>query len=203
MPRNIERASSMVVWGTFAGDVTGTQTATVVKQSMPSGCMIILPFDGSQSAGTLGSVFTANQTIVYKFFLPRTITVNSITTEILTLLAASKVGCGVYSLDGNTRLIDSGPLDSSTTGAKTTAVSAVVLAGNAYYWAAFNVTSATTLQFAETFIRPGVVNGGSATFLGVAANASSAGQLPATLGVITPTASTASSCPFMVFKLQN
>ena len=135
------------------------------------------------TAQTIVSV--ANRVLTNQFVLPFQVTVRTINTQVTTLEAAKKYSVGIYSADGNTLLVDSGAISTASTGVKSVTITAVTLIPGVYLFAH---TADGTTAAAQKLNMPNVqalMNGGSASKANRAANASSAGVLPATLGTLT------------------
>ena len=134
------------------------------------------------------AVFTTanNQVRVIRFVLPFRFTIRRISIAITTGIASSNVGAGIYSADGNTLLLESGAIVSTSTGNKTATITAVILEPG-IYWHAVTTNDATVavlvLNGGGTSFQ--LLNTGSSTQYGTAANASSSSVLPATLGTVT------------------
>lgn len=124
---------------------------------------------------------------VFKFILPYSISLSRITANVSSgNTAATTVTFGIYDNAGTTKLIDSGAISTASAGIITGTFGAVVLNPGAY-WFAQSETSATpqfTALAAAATSWQAIVCGTNA-YMGTAANAATAGVLPATLGVVT------------------
>lgn len=151
----------------------------------------VLPYFGN--TGTNAGIGSANQVRVMRFRLPVSITVTKISLRVAGASAGNFGAVGIYSNDGNTLLIDSGP-QSTTSGntVKTATVSSYTLnAGTDYLWAwTSNSTVPTFSSLAGSTGLQDLLNDSTNNIFS-AANASSAGQLPSTLGTLTLLSSTA------------
>lgn len=168
----------------------GVASVSVSGQSYFYGPGLIFPPFGLSviSAGIVGA---STQVRVAQFVLPISITVRKITISVTGAgAAASTITVGIYSADGNTKLLDSGTFNGASVTIQTNTITAVTFNPGTYFLAQTVVTSAaiplasslanTSMQ---TIINANVVR------IGNAANVASAGGvLPATLGVITSTA---------------
>lgn len=138
------------------------------------------------AGATAPSCASANQCNVVQFVLPFRLTVNDIQVNVTTLEAAKFFGCGVYADTTSAALFATGALSTAATGRiKTTLGAPYVLEPGAYYFAwtgdgtvarlaGVNCNSAAVeTLFADTINQSGL-----------AANAGTAGALPATLGTI-------------------
>lgn len=139
-------------------------------------------------AASTAAISTANQVRAVRFDLFARIAITKIDFRIGTGVAASFVGAGIYNSDGTTLLVDSGAVDTSTNGVKTTTVGSVTLQPGTY-WFAYTANTATTLT---GILGPSALSdtalstaGAGKIGYGTAANASVAGQLPSTLGAVT------------------
>lgn len=145
-------------------------------------------------AGTGGVICNvANDVKVRKFNLPYSITIAEFAGRVTNAVSGKFVGFGIYSSDGNTLHIDTGPISAASLGAIVDTFTPVTLSVG-WYWFAWTADD-TTIQMASSAIDANVAahvwNGNSIVHMGAAANASTAGQLPATLGTITGGANTA------------
>lgn len=130
-----------------------------------------------------------NSVWVYQFTLGYNIAVGHLSTWITTGIGAQTVNFGVYSAAGS-KILDSGAIPASATGAQSVSITPVtLLAGVVYYFAQSssntNVSTITIGQSAQYNTMKTLVN----TYgirIGEAANTTSAGVMPATLGTITP-----------------
>ncbi|KKL86480.1 hypothetical protein LCGC14_1944300 [marine sediment metagenome] len=141
----------------------------------------------TDSVTTAGTVFvsTNNQVRAFLFVLPFREIVRRITITITNSIASSLVGVGIYDKDGN-RLLHSGAIDSSSAAVISTTITAVTLEPGVYYFA--QTTNDTTVQariWSAVNVTGPILNEGTLKLVGSAANSSSSGVLPATLGTIT------------------
>lgn len=144
-----------------------------------------LPFVTDSSSALAGS---ANEVRVALFYAPGRITVDRIGVNGVTDSASNNAGFGIYSSDGNTKICDSGAISTTSwSGAASYTLSASCTFGPGYFYYAWTASSTTpTARSAAAitnFYAP--LNTGSGTVLGTAANTSSAGVLPTTLGALT------------------
>lgn len=125
---------------------------------------------------------------VCAFVLPFAMTVSKLTFDLAVEAAATHMNIGLYNQTKN-KVIDSGAIDSSTPGFKTITLGSPVALAAGVYWLAWSADDAS-----NTLRVPVITNTDPwATSIninvnrwGVAANSTSSGVLPATLGVITP-----------------
>lgn len=143
------------------------------------------PTTSSTSTASPSSV--ANNVHVLLFVVLYAITVNKIVYNVATLSASDKWAFGIYSSDGNTKLIDSGVISptATNTALSITLGSPVTLAPGEYYFAqtSSGITALSTYQLINANAIPPMMNK-NRNRTGIAANASVAGVLPATLGAI-------------------
>lgn len=148
----------------------------------------ISPITGTATTAGIG---TANVVYVIRFPLTRTITVSTIHTYISTGAGSSTGSFGIYTNDGNTRLITSGSIDTSTSGVKSVTLGSPVTLTPGLYLYAFAVSTSTTLRYQSMVMAANgmdMANGDVTTFA-TAANAASSGVIPSTLGALTPVTS--------------
>ncbi len=134
------------------------------------------------------------------------VTINNVLWDLVTGVAGGHAGFGIYAVTPGSatrgaRLADTGPVSCTVAdqGLKTTPFLTPVTLPAGEYCMAFTVDNAS---IACLTVNIGAILPYNATpeiFLGTAANASAAGQLPATLGLITA----AASGPFPTMMLSN
>jgi len=144
-----------------------------------------LPFVTDSSNALAGS---ANEVRVALFYAPGRITVDRVGLNGVVDSASQNAGVGIYSADGNTKICDSGAISTTSwAGAANYALSASCTFGPGYFYFAWTASSTTpTVRSGAAitnFFAP--LNNGTGTVLGTAANASSGGVLPSTLGTLT------------------
>lgn len=144
-----------------------------------------LPFVTDSSNALAGS---ANEVRVALFYAPVRITVDRVGLNGVTDSASQNAGVGIYSADGNTKICDSGAISTTAwAGAANYALSASCTFGPGYFYFAWTASSTTpTVRSGAAitnFFAP--LNNGTGTVLGTAANTSSGGVLPSTLGSLT------------------
>jgi hypothetical protein len=133
----------------------------------------------------------ANAVVCYRFTLKQSITVSKITWDIVAGNAAGRhIAFGIYSSDGNTKLIDSGAMSAAALGVVTATISPTVTldAGVVYWYVQTSDSIAVTgpcIDEATTTAALLTLLSNSYVRYGAAANASVAGALPTTLGTIT------------------
>lgn len=133
---------------------------------------------------------------VFRFYNPCRLVVNRVVFQVSATGGLS--GVGIYSATGD-RLITTGAVDTTTTGVKNTALGASVTIEAGWYYLAWTANNTTATYHSEVSATTytNVLNA-TTVHIGTAANASSGGVLPATLGAVS-----AGSFPVIIVKLQN
>jgi hypothetical protein len=140
--------------------------------------------DATGTASTFTAV--ANTILVYQLELTATVTVRSVTIDVTGINAASSINAALYTLDGNTKLFDAN-LPSTVAGFINAAITPTVIPPGVY-WFAFSNTGQPNVAFAPTMNMATQISGvlnKTRPRMGQAANTTSGGVMPATLGVIT------------------
>jgi len=133
---------------------------------------------------------TANKVYVMQFVLNNSYTIRKVSWTATNNLVSNSGTCGIYLPNGN-KLLDGGLFNTLTSPAvQTNTITAVVLPAGVYYFA-----QSTTSTSAGTFLGIQANTGDASNVqkiyqansvrMGVAANSTSGGVLPATLGTIT------------------
>ena len=161
------------------------------------GSFVIFPTNylfGNHSTSTNAVIALDNDVRVFRHHFPYACEVDSIqwNVDVQTGSGCDNGAVGLYSLDGNTQIIDSGAQAYTTNDAIINADITDTFVEEGSYWVAYTAdetTSCTIRVFTDPTptTAPGVdaiLNTGS-TVIGTAANQSVSGVLPATLGVIT------------------
>jgi len=141
----------------------------------------ILPASGNLAVGS------ANEVRVYKFHVSQAIVIASVHFVLSTGNAGTFCSMGVYSADGNTLEISTGAIATDSTGLKSTTLGAAVTLLPGMFWLAWTANHTTPTCRGTTAWNStddADINAGT-VFMGAAANASSAGVLPAALGTVT------------------
>ena len=136
---------------------------------------------------TLTVAPVAGQVVCAPFTLENKIVVTGLAFRVATLYAGGHASVGIYSSDGTSLLVDSGPILTTTTGAKTKTGLSVALSAGTYIaaWTADNTTC--RLYLYDCGDHHSLVNA-EAVRMGTANNGSTAGQLQSSTGVITDVA---------------
>lgn len=176
--------------GTAGQVLTSTGASSAPTYQTPSAGAATLTrlyvpiFQGGAASTGIGS---ANQVRCMQFPVYGTITVNKIAFRTVVGTGGTNGAVGVYSLAGS-RLIDSGPKSSAGSGSylETTLGAAVILTPGEYLWCqTADSTSPTFMSVSTAVGMLTLYTQNQTTAIYSAANASSAGQLPATLGTLT------------------
>ena len=148
----------------------------------PMMSMYVTSFTGGPIVST-----AVNQVIVWQFLLETPITIRNLSSCVYSGSAGATVNFGIYNAAGN-KLIDSGALSIATTNAQlSVSIAPVVLPAGTYYFAASQSTTAGQVLAFNLYNIAAVTTvsaGGSVAKIGVAANATSLGVMPSTLGAI-------------------
>lgn len=146
----------------------------------------------------------ANAVVCTQFMLLDSITIRKITWNVSANVGGSSVAFGIYSADGNTKVIDSGAISSATTGIKAVTLgAAVTLSALTVYWFVQTCTAASgvagpSVDAAISLDGVYAMFSNSTVRYGRAANNSVAGALPSALGVITAITTVGNACGFAI-----
>jgi hypothetical protein len=166
------------------------------------GVTIMPPFNTGGPSNANSIVASANQVFVFQFILPFPVTVNKVSMSMFaTSGSAGAADVGVYSITGNRLVHTNGAINIQTPGTQVLTVvqGPVTLAAGMYYFAQTANNSAGTYNMV---LQNGPWEGVLATsptptrYGAIAANASSGGVLPATLGTL---AANATVPPMLAF----
>lgn len=137
-----------------------------------------------------------------QFVLPYRIIVGRLSLEITTLSVGGSIGVGIYNADGQTRLITSAAISTTTTGVKTVTLGAAVTLEPGVYWFGYTADN-TVIRVAVINLSAqvaNVLNARTTKKLTVAGNGpDSPGVLPSALGALT-TGTTSFTPPLTVFE---
>jgi len=142
---------------------------------------VALPFPDSLFSTSTTNFGAVNRLFLTKVMLPASIQVNDISIRVNTGAAGASIYAGLYSADGATKLLDSGPIDASSAGAKTATLAATVSLQPGTYWLAYGATDANVSVFVHTSSSNAGLLVHNEVQYGYATNPISGG-LPATLG---------------------
>lgn len=174
---------------TSVTNTTGGASFSTAGQGYFWGPGIFLPL--SMFPHTSGGSWSPanNQVSVIQFTLAVTFQVSKITMNVIGNALGKFAGFGIYSADGSTKLVDSAPMSLNALGLVTSTIGSVLLPPGTYFYAQTSDSTTATINVSISFSSSdaGFMNAnGAAPRYAVAANTSSAGQLPATLGALTP-----------------
>ncbi len=136
---------------------------------------------GGAAAGVVFSV--ANTTYCVNMVLPFRCVVGQVNSEVTTLQVGKLYGFGLYDMNGDL-VVRTAAQSSTTTGVKTTATTATVTVEPGPYWFCWSADSAT-IQLMRLNLSNFIQSDSAAPILFTAANDSTEGVLPATLGTLT------------------
>lgn len=124
-----------------------------VRLRRPNSDVVKIFGDETAQGNAAAAAVTANQVRYYPFALSRAIAISSIGASVSSLSVGNKARVAIYNNDGDatfdrpgTILVESGDLDTSTTGIKYSSVS-ITLNPGVIYWAAFICTAASFHQW--------------------------------------------------------
>jgi len=143
--------------------------------------------DGVLNVGGPLSRNNANEVGVALLVLLEAATITKVSSYVVTGGGLGSFYLGIYSYDGNTKLVDSGPLDghSASQIARSTTFSVVTLPVGCYWFVWGCDSPGTTVPIKVATQGQAAFFNSAATTLGRAANPISGSALPATLGSIT------------------
>ncbi len=148
----------------------------------------------------------ANELKCYQFVCPYGITISAYAVRIGTGVASTSGNIGLYSADGNTKLVDVNFSTVTSSAQLTGSFGSTALSAGTVYWLVCASASTSVSVTAQANVSLGgsglatLINGNSVKS-GTAANALSAGVLPATLGTISAWSGTPDTgIPYIVFE---
>lgn len=167
------------------------------NQPSSIGSFLLVPnnFCSKTASGQQSFVLSDNVVRCFPIFLSTKIVVAKVAFEVVTLSVGSLAAIGIYSADGNTLLINSGAVSTTTAGVKTVTLGSPVTLAPGKYIYAVTANNTTPTSYAALTGSFNVLLNAFTTTAGTAANASASGVLPSTTGVITTSSQT------MVFAL--
>lgn len=167
-----------VKWATGGGMSALTDDyLTTEKDITPTGGT----FTTSASGGT-------NTVYVIRFTVTRKMTISTVHMSLGTGSVGNNLSFGIYSNDGNTKLVDSGAISTTSTGIKSVTLGSPVTIDAGVYLFAY-ATQNTTMRYAGfTGLNSTAMDIANAdvTVFATAANSASSGSLPSTTGALTP-----------------
>src|SRR5262245_32673148 len=150
-----------------------------------SNSYLLLPELPAGTTVTTAGVGSVNQVRCYRFVCKAPVRFNRFVYEIAAGVGRQSVGVARYSGDGNTRLATTGG-QLNAGGLTNLSVTAVQLQGGVPYWFAWTADDTNiTWRCAALDTNLQAILAAQVTHIGTAANASSAGAPPTTLGAIT------------------
>ena len=179
------RPSDSVVEKDINGDTVVIGRLSDAPQGNPtSGAYRLLPVEFPSAVFTVPTQ-TANQTRVFRFMQPLELKVAKVIFEIPTPSGGTFGAVGVYTADGTVKLIDTGAQSFATGGVIAVTLGAAVTLLPGWYSLAWTTDSGTpTWRSVGQPANFNILND-STVVKGSAANASSVGVLPSTLGALT------------------
>lgn len=160
-------------------------TTTIRRVVAETGAYWLLPNNPPTTLANF-NVGANNRLESYRFYLPMRLTVSRVVFHINTASASSNGAAAIYSSDGQTKLVDTGAVDTSTTGTKDTDIANVTLAPGFYWLAVTNSTTAVAFQGNQITgsVLANAIGAWNSTTVhwGNAANSSAAGVMPNTMG---------------------
>ncbi len=170
--------STGVKWATAAGMSALTDDYIVTERDiLPSGGT----FTTSASGGT-------NTVYVVRFTLDRMLQVSTVHMSVGTGSVGNNLSFGIYSNDGNTLLVSSGSISTTSTGIKSVTLGSPVTLDAGVYLFAY-ATQNTTMRYAGfTAVNATAmdISNADVTVFATAANSASSGLIPSTTGALTP-----------------
>lgn len=161
---------------------TGVPIATVDQG------YVYLPTVGMPSYSVLTQqlMISANQVKATQFVLPFRLKVSDIQVYVSTGVGGGLCGCGIYSADGGTLLLQSGPMDATSSSRKKATLDPAITLEAGAYWYAWTLNSEDIRLAAlnnSTYVNTLFYD--TNPQMGKATNVSSGCNLPSTLGTIT------------------
>ena len=168
---------------------TASTPAAATVDTVDLGFLSSSIMHGGQAMVNAALIAGANEVRATQFVLLFRITIGQLSFHVTTLDVGKFVGTGIYSADRNTLLLESGGVSTTTTGVKVTALGTPVTLEPGIYWQA-DTTDSTVVQMRKVSMTSmdSLLNSQTLEKMGIAANTSTAGALPATLGAITAAA---------------
>lgn len=169
----------------IAGLTAKTFNTDVIETITTNGFWMLPYFQVASSSSSASAVAIGNTVYVARVYIPVKLTVNHILFQQSNNAAAGNASVGIYSYDGNTLLIDSGIFDTSVAAAvRDKTLGASVTLNPGFYIVAWTCTQTTTGFRAVPSFAVDSIGNTDVALIATAANASSGGVLPATLGAL-------------------
>jgi hypothetical protein len=183
-----------------AAVTVATANVSVANQGIFWGPGYTQPSTATQLLSNVTGGQAANSVIAYQFVLPFTISIKHVSAGI-TGIGGGFVGFALFSADGQTRLVDSGPIGATGTPKTVTLGGTVALTPGVYWFAqtSSTITDSVILWASNSGAQffPNQLNLCSvAPKVILAGNVSVAGQMPTSLGTMTSGLSGATTSPY-------
>jgi hypothetical protein len=205
---NFVNTSSVTFTNPSGGVVSATATGasfSTAGQGWFWGGQSLAPFP-TTSGVNFAPTGVANELTVIELNITYTITVRKLTIFVESGSGGTHFMCGLYSANGNTKVLDAGT-NAFSTASTSTAVTVtlgtpVVISPGTYYFACgSDSASATQSPGHQTLNTSQILFNNTVSRYGKAANAIVAGALPATLGAITAFGAIAINVPAVLFEV--
>lgn len=139
-----------------------------------------------QSGGSGQMVTTINRMLAAQVVLPFRLKVTDIVIYVRVASPAARFGCGIYSIDGGTLLLETGAIDVSTIAKKKVTLGTPVTLNAGAYWLAWTANNvAVRIQSSTLSTYTAELFADTNPQYGKSSNNGISGVLPATLGTIT------------------
>ena len=151
---------------------------------------IFLPISQLPQSSGASWQTAANRVNVTQFTIDVSFEISLISINVIANALGKFGGFGIYTADGNTLVVDSGPMSLASIAVVTSSIASVTISPGTYFYAqTADTTTATMPTSASVNSNQIALMNANAAFprYAVAANPSVAGQLPATLGALTAT----------------
>jgi len=173
-----------------SAEATGVKWGDVPGMSALTDDYITTEKDITPVGGTFSTSATGGTNTVYviRFTLSRKLTVTTVHMSVGTGSVGNNLSFGIYSNDGNTKLVDSGAISTTSTGIKSVTLGSPVTLDAGVYLFAY-ATQNTTMRYAGfTALNSTAMDIANATVtvFATAANSASSGAIPSTTGALTP-----------------
>ncbi len=172
---------------TYIGTASTPAAATV--DTADQGYFLAYVVHASVGVITNSFIGNVNDIFAYQFVLPFRVVVRRISWELTTGVNSSLSAVGLYSADGNSLLVHTGAVSTAIAdqGVISTVVTAVTIEPGIYFFAQTSTSTSVIVRAVNvpTLTIDLIESGSTNPLVGIAANSSSSGVLPATLGTIT------------------
>lgn len=195
-----------------ANAVSGT-TYNLISGTNTTGSVFSVRGDGAVTCGAINTLTTAGQGFfigpgveqpwvnttaaspvsvagtqvrAFQFVCPFSMTITKISLNVITNNAGQTATVGIYSADGQTKLIDSGTFSCASIAVLTNTITAVTLQGGKVYWFAQNCSDITTTKIQSINSTPTIVavmNNSTPRQI-IPTTTATSGVMPSTLGTL-------------------